>query len=76
MTIDKALLDQLSAFSTPDILNGLKRLGLPPEKMETMDRLAIGCTSPELGVRVGFAATRKVATRRTGGPAGAIPRRH
>lgn len=73
MTVDKALLVELATFSTPDILNGLKRLGLPPEKMESMDRLAIGCTSPELGVRVGFAATRKVATRRSGGPAGASP---
>ena len=73
MTGGTALLDQLSAFSTPDVLNGLKRLGLPPEKMETMDRLAIGCTAPALGVRVGFAVTRKVATRRTGGPAGASP---
>ena len=73
MTVDKALLDQLAAFSTPDVLNGLKRLGLPPEKMESMDRLTIACTSPALGVRVGFAATRKVATRRSGGPAGASP---
>jgi regulator of RNase E activity RraA len=73
MTVDTALLDALAAFSTPDVLNGLKRLGLPPEKMETMDRLAISCTTPALGVRVGFAATRKVATRRTGGPAGASP---
>ena len=73
MTVDKALLDQLATFSTPDVLNGLKRLGLAPEKMESMDRLAIGCSSPRLGARVGFAATRKVATRRSGGPAGASP---
>jgi regulator of RNase E activity RraA len=65
--IDAALLDALKTFNTPSILNGLKRLGVAPEKLETLDRLAIQCTSPQLGVRVGFAATRKVATRRTGG---------
>jgi regulator of RNase E activity RraA len=65
--IDEALVETLKAFSTPSILNGLKRLGHKPEQMETMDRLAIQCMSPELGVRVGFAATRKVATRRSGG---------
>jgi regulator of RNase E activity RraA len=66
--IDLALLDELKSFSTPSILNGLKRLGFPPERMETMDRQAIHCMSPSLGARVGFAATRKVATRRSGGP--------
>jgi regulator of RNase E activity RraA len=65
--IDEALVETLKAFSTPSILNGLKRLGHKPEQMETMDRLAIQCMSPHLGVRVGFAATRKVATRRSGG---------
>lgn len=64
--IDAALLDELKTFSTPSILNGMKRLGLSPDTFEQMDRLAIRCTSPQLGVRVGFAATRKVATRRTG----------
>jgi regulator of RNase E activity RraA len=71
--IDAALLDELKTFSTPSILNGLKRLGVPPEKLETMDRLAIRAMSPQLGVRVGFAATRKVATRRSGGPSQAGP---
>jgi regulator of RNase E activity RraA len=71
--IDAALLDELKTFSTPSILNGLKRLGCAPEQLETMDRLAIGCMSPRLGVRVGFAATRKVATRRTGGPSQSGP---
>jgi len=65
--IDAALLDELKSFSTPSILNGLKRLGRSPEQLETMDRLAVQCMSPALGVRVGFAATRKVATRRSGG---------
>ena len=71
--IDLALLDELKTFSTPSILNGLKRLGWPPERMETMDRLAIRCMSPALGVRVGFAATRKISTRRSGGPSQAGP---
>ena len=66
--IGSDLLNELKTFSTPSILNGLKRLGHAPEQMETMDRLAIRCMSPQLGVRVGFAATRKVATRRSGGP--------
>jgi len=70
---DQALIDALKAFSTPSILNGLKRLGWPPEKIETMDRLAVRCTSPQLGVRVGYAATRKVATRRSGGPSKSGP---
>jgi hypothetical protein len=34
-----------------------------------MSRSAVRCTSPELGVRVGFAATRTVSTRRGGLPA-------
>lgn len=65
--IDAALIEELKTFSTPSILNGLKRLGVAPDKLETMDRLAIQCMAPSLGVRVGFAATRKVATRTTGG---------
>ena len=69
MTIDPTLLEELASFSTPDILNGLKRLCVKPDAMETMDRISIGCISPQLGSRVGFAATRRVATRRTGGPA-------
>ena len=71
--IDAALLEELKSFSTPSILNGLKRLGRPPEQLETMDRLAIQCMSPQLGVSVGFAATRKVATRRSGGDSKAGP---
>ena len=66
--IDPALVDELKAFNTPSVLNGLKRLGHPPELFETMDRHAIQCISPSMGVCVGFAATRKVATRRSGGP--------
>lgn len=71
--IDAGLLDALRSFSTPSILNGLKRLGRAPELLETMDRLAVQCMSPALGVRVGFAATRKVATRRSGGDSKAGP---
>ena len=66
--IDTALVEELENFSTPSILNGLKRLGHPPELFETMDRHAIHCIAPALGVCVGFVATRKVATRRSGGP--------
>jgi regulator of RNase E activity RraA len=66
--------ERLLEFSTPSILNGLKRLGMHPAALQSLDRLAITCTSPGLGRRVGFAATRKVATRRTGtAPAGGSP---
>jgi regulator of RNase E activity RraA len=65
--VDAALLDELKSFSTPSILNGLKRLGVPTDQLQTLDRQVVGCMSPSLGVRVGFAATRKVATRRSGG---------
>ena len=37
-----------------------KRLGLPVEKLETMDRMAIGCQAPGLGARCGLAVTRKI----------------
>ena len=71
--IDGDLVEELKTFNTPSILNGLKRLGYPPERFETMDRHAIHCISPSLGACVGFAATRKVATRRSGGPAKPAP---
>jgi regulator of RNase E activity RraA len=51
------------------VLNGLKRLGVPTAELQTMDRSAVRCMSPSLGVRAGFAVTRKVATRRSGPPA-------
>jgi len=70
--ISRDLIDELEKFSTPSVLNGLKRLGLPTEKLETMDRQIIGCMAPNLGVRVGFAATRKIATRRSGPAGGGI----
>jgi regulator of RNase E activity RraA len=69
MDIARSLIEELETFSTPSILNGLKRLGLPVEKLETMDRMAIGCQAPGLGARCGLAVTRKIATRRSG-PAG------
>lgn len=56
-------------FSTPTVLNGLKRLGVPTGGLRTMDRSAVRCMSPSLGVRAGFAVTRTVATRRGGPPA-------
>ncbi len=70
--ISRVLIDELHTFSTPSVLNGLKRLGLPTEKLETMDRQIIGCMAPGLGVRVGFAATRRIATRRSGPAGGSI----
>jgi regulator of RNase E activity RraA len=63
------LLEELGRFSTPTVLNGLKRLGLEPKAMQTMDRHLIRCMAPDLGPRVGFAVTRRVATRRDDGPA-------
>jgi regulator of RNase E activity RraA len=62
MQIDRSTVDELLEFSTPTVLNGLKRLGVHPSQLQSLDRLAIRCTSPALGRRVGFAATRKVAT--------------
>lgn len=70
MTIEPALIAELAEFSTPSVLNGLKRLGQRPEQLRTMDRRAIQCMSPALGVRVGFAATRKDATNKEGEASG------
>jgi regulator of RNase E activity RraA len=64
--VDRSTVDELARFSTPSVLNGLKRLGVHPSRLESLDRLAIRCTSPDLGRRVGFAATRKVATSTQG----------
>jgi regulator of RNase E activity RraA len=71
--IDLALLNELGKYSTPSILNGLKRLGRKPEELESMDRTLIHCMSPHLGVRIGYAVTRKIATRRSGGPSKVPP---
>jgi regulator of RNase E activity RraA len=68
---DRAAVERLLDFSTPSILNGLKRLGVHPVDLESLDRNVVGCMSPALGRRVGFAATRQVATRRDGGASGA-----
>ena len=71
--------ERLLEFSTPSILNGLKRLGRHPSQLESLDRRIVHCTSPQLGRRVGFAATRKVATRRDGStqqPGGKRPPGH
>lgn len=62
--LDGDLLEELGEFSTPSILNGLKRLGQHPLQLQSMDRMDIRCMSPALGPRVGFAVTRRVATRR------------
>jgi regulator of RNase E activity RraA len=66
MSPDSSLVAELAGYSTPTVLNGLKRLGVHPEDLQTMDRLAIRCMAPSLGVRAGFAATKKLATRRYG----------
>jgi regulator of RNase E activity RraA len=67
---DRAAVEKLLDFSTPSILNGLKRLGVHPVDLESLDRNVVGCMSPALGRRVGFAATRRVATRRDGAASG------
>jgi len=66
--IEPSSIDELRRFATPSILNGLKQLGLRPDEMAIVDRTAIHCISPQLGVRAGFAATAKIATRRNGIP--------
>jgi regulator of RNase E activity RraA len=66
MSPDSSLAAELAGYSTPTVLNGLKRLGVHPADLQTMDRLAIRCMSPALGVRAGFAVTKKLATRRQG----------
>jgi Aldolase/RraA len=64
-------LTALAGVSTPSVINGLKRLGLDPGSIESLDRRLIGCTAPALGPRAGFALTRTLATRRDGPPADA-----
>jgi regulator of RNase E activity RraA len=66
--IDSSVIEELAQFSTPTVLNGLKRLGRRPDQLESMARSAVHCMAPALGVRVGYAVTRKVATRRQGPP--------
>ena len=63
-----ALLAELRQFSTPSVLNGLKRLGLKPAQMQTMSRHQIRCMAPELGPRAGIAVTRTMATHRDDRP--------
>lgn len=75
MPPDRATVELLLDYSTPSILNGLKRLGCHPSGLESLDRRVISCTSPALGRRVGYAATRKVATRRDGPPSSGPPGR-
>lgn len=65
---DRATVEELRRYSTPEILNGLKRLGVKPAELQVMDRMQVGCLSPDLGSSCGFAVTRRMATRRAGGP--------
>ncbi len=66
MAIDPLVIEELGQYSTPSVLNGLKRLGCHPADFESLDRSIISCMSPTLGPRVGFAATRTLATSRFG----------
>jgi regulator of RNase E activity RraA len=66
--LDLALLKVLGGYSTPAIFNGMKRLGTSVEKLANVDHRTIHCMAPALGPRIGFAATRKIATRRNGPP--------
>lgn len=63
---DRATVEKLRSYSTPEILNGLKRLGVAPREFEVMDRALVGSMAPTLGSSCGFAVTRKMATRREG----------
>ena len=65
-SLDPGVVAELERFSTPSILNGLKRLGVNPSDLQTLDRHSIGCASPGLGPRAGIAVTRLVSTRRSG----------
>ena len=67
-TITRELVEQLESYSTPTILNGLKRLGVATADLKVMNRNLVGAMSPNLGPRCGFAVTRKMATRKKGGP--------
>lgn len=68
--LDISVLDELAAFTTPAVLNGLKRLGMRPGEFETSERAAVRCMAPELGARVGVAVTRTVSTHREEKPGG------
>jgi len=71
LKVDDSIVAELATFSTPSILNGLKRLGVDSAALQSFDRQVVRCISPQLGIRVGFAVTRTVATRRSGPPADA-----
>lgn len=64
--VEPDVVSELECFTTPSILNGLKRLGVSPADLQTIDRHVVRCTSPELGPRAGVAVTRVVSTRRSG----------
>jgi regulator of RNase E activity RraA len=69
--IDDCVIDELAGFSTPSVLNGLKRLGVDTAAFQSFDREVVHRITPNPVVAVGFAVTRKVATRRSGPPADA-----
>lgn len=65
---DRGTVVALERYSTPTILNGLKRLGVGVEDLCVMDRAAVASMAPDLGARCGYAVTRRMATRRSGAP--------
>ena len=71
--LNESIIQELSHFSTPSVLNGLKHLGQGPELLESVDRQTIRCLSPSLGVTCGYAATMKVETDTVGDVSGFEP---
>jgi regulator of RNase E activity RraA len=69
--LDEAVVNALGGYSAPSIFNGLKWLGVSVDQLESVGRHAARCMAPALGPRIGFAVTRRVATRSSGPPADA-----
>jgi regulator of RNase E activity RraA len=70
MVLKPDVLAALGGFTTPSVLNGLKRLGQRPEQLRVFDRNVLRSMSPGLGIRVGYAATVKVQTAGSGAASG------
>lgn len=58
----------LRDFDTPAVVNGLKRLGVTPSAIRSLDRLSVRSVSPSLPPLIGYAATQRLSTRRDGPP--------
>ena len=63
--LDPVVLDELRAFSTPSIANGIETFEMRPRESGYMDE-SIRCMFPELGVMVGYAATATIRARDAG----------